>query len=394
MADESFYEKLSPVDNFADISDPAMYAEMPDDWYVAVSDVKNSTEVIQRGGYKEVNLIGASTIMALLNLKKSFSIPFIFGGDGASICIPETMVEQAKQSLLATQNMARDLYGIQLRIGIVPIKFIKEQGYNVLVAPLRLSPTFTQAAFSGGGLQFAEECLKNPGTAAEFIIDSSDAEPIADFSGLECRWQNVPSVQGEIITLIVQASGGTVLENNTVYREVIEQITLIYGDDAKSHPIQEQLLTMSFSENQLMGESGIRSYSKSRAYRMFYWFKIRWGVILGKFLMWSKYQTEHFNWGDYKKHLVQNTDFKKFDDKLRQVLSGTSIQREKLCRYLDDRFAKRELAYGLHVASSALITCLLFNYNDAHVHLVDSDNGGYAYAAIQLKERLQQMRRS
>jgi len=164
MSNESFYEKLTPIDNFVDISDPKIYTEMPDDWHIAVSDVKNSTELIRNGRYKDVNLIGASTIMALLNLKKSFSIPFIFGGDGACICIPESMVDEAKQSLLATKVMAKDLYGIEMRVGVVPIRFIREQGYNVLVAPCRLSKSFDQAAFSGGGLQFAEDCLKDPNT--------------------------------------------------------------------------------------------------------------------------------------------------------------------------------------------------------------------------------------
>jgi len=388
MSNESFYENLSTIDNFADISDPAIYTELPHDWHIAVSDVKNSTEIIRRGGYKEVNLIGASTIMALLNLKKSFSFPFIFGGDGACICIPESMIEQARQSLLATKAMAKDLYGIELRVGIIPISFVREKGYNVLVAPCRLSQTFAQAAFTGGGLQFAEECLKNPETAAQFALEAGVTKPSADFSGLECRWKNVPSIHGEIVTLIVQALGDSDDEKNETYRKVINQITAVYGEDAKCHPIQEQLLTMSFSEKQLMGESSIRSYGKGKLDRFFYWFKIRYGVLLGTLLMTLKYKTKNLDWGTYKRRLVANTDFKKFDDKLRQVLSGATEQREQLCNYLERLFQKRELAYGLHVAPSALITCILFNYNDAHVHLVDADNGGYAVAATQLKQQL------
>jgi hypothetical protein len=89
--------------------------------------------------------------------------------------------------------------------------------------------------------------------------------------------------------------------------------------------------------------------------------------------------------------LVQNTDFKKFDDKIRQVLSGSIQQREELERYLAQKFKERKLVYGIHVASNALITCLLFNYSDAHVHLVDSDNGGYALAAVKVKEQLKEI---
>jgi hypothetical protein len=388
LSNDSFYEKLTPIDNFVDISDPAIYTEMPDDWYIAVSDVKNSTELIRKGRYKDVNLIGASTIMALLNLKKSFSLPFIFGGDGACICIPDSMVEEAKQSLLATKSMAKDLYGIELRVGVVPIRFVREQGYNVLVAPCRLSKSFDQAAFSGGGLQFAEDCLKDPKTEFQFALKAGENTPTADFSGLECRWQNVPSKQGEIVTLIVQALGKTDKEKNETYREIIGTIGAIYGSDAKCHPLQEELLTMSLNEEQLAGESNIRSYSKGFGYRIWYWFKIRYGVLLGKFLISRKMKTQLTDWGTYKKSLIENTDFKKFDDKLRQVLSGSVEQREQLTLYLEKKYRSKELVYGIHAASSALLTCLLFNYHQAHVHLVDSNDGGYAIAAIQLKERL------
>jgi hypothetical protein len=392
MSNDSFYEKLTPIDNFVDISDPSIYTEMPDDWHIAVSDVKNSTELIRNGRYKDVNLIGASTIMALLNLKKSFSIPFIFGGDGACICIPGSMVDDAKQSLLATKLMAKDLYGIDLRVGVVPIRFVREQGYKVMVAPCRLSKSFDQAVFSGGGLQFAEECLKDPKTEFQFTLNTGPDKPSADFSGLECRWQNVPSKHGEIVTLIVQTLGKTEKEKNTLYREIIGQIGSLYGNDAKSHPLQEELLAMSLSEQQLAGESNIRSYSKGIVYRIWYWFKIRYGVILGKLMMSQNVKTTMTDWGAYKKSLIENTDFKKFDDKLRQVLSGSPEQRTLLTEYLEKKYQEKELVYGIHAASSALLTCLLFNYHQAHVHLVDSNDGGYAMAAIQLKERLLAMR--
>jgi hypothetical protein len=387
MNTELFYQNLTPVEHFREISDPTIYAALPDDWHIAVSDIKNSTDIINQGRYKEVNLIGASAIMAILNIKKSFSVPFIFGGDGACICIPSSMVKQARQALLATQHMAYDLYGIELRVGIVPVTFIREQGYDVRVAAFRISQSFSHAAFNGGGVQFAEECLKNPNVASRFGVEGTDAVPVADYSGLECRWKQVPSVHGEIVTLIVQALSADEEMNSATYRDVIQQIGAIYGEDAKCHPLQEQLLTMTLSEKTLRGESRIRSYAKGPLYRLYYWFKIRYGVLVGKFLMRVNYQTQNFHWGIYKRRLIENTDFKKFDDKLRQVLSGSPQQREQLTAYLEERFQKKELVYGIHTASSALITCLLFNYNDAHVHLVDAENGGYAVAAAQLKER-------
>jgi hypothetical protein len=287
--------------------------------------------------------------------------------------------------------MALEAYGIDLRVGIVPLRYIRSKGFDVRVARLWISDTFVQAAFSGGGLQFAEECLKDPATEKRFSLSAGDAEPIADFSGLECRWKNVPSARGEIVTLIVQAIRNSAKQQNETYREVIRNVGEIYGTDALCRPVHEADLSMTLSEKQLSGESRIRSFQKGTTYRIAYWFKIRYRVLLGNFLMRIKRKTKRVDWGMYKRDVAANTDFKKFDDKLRQVLSGTSAQREQLKAYLEKKYLARELVYGTQVAQTAIVTCLIFNYNGAHLHLVDSDNGGYAVAAAEMKERLQKI---
>jgi hypothetical protein len=388
MSTESFYLDLPVVDDFVQITNPKIYSPMPDTWSVVVTDVKDSTSVIEKGGYKQVNLLGASSIMAMLNLTKSFSLPFVFGGDGATICIPDTLVDRARGSLIATKLMAKDVYGLELRVGIIPLRHIRQNGFDVWVARYRVSDNFMQAVFSGGGLQFAEECIKDPSAGSQFRLEFGDAEPNADFSGLECRWKNVPSAHGEIVTLIVQALGKSEEKKNKLYRDVIDAIRDIYGTDAMCHPVRERDLSMSFSERQLAGESDIRSFGKGKLYRVWYWFKIRYGILVGWYLMNMKKQTKNVDWGNYKSELAANTDFKKFDDKLRQVLSGTVEQRQKLTAYLDGKLRHRELVYGVHTAATALITCLIFNYSGAHVHLVDSDDGGYSVAAAQLKKQL------
>jgi hypothetical protein len=391
MGNDSFYSELPIIEKFIDVSDPAIYTELPSDWHVAITDVKDSTKAIEQGRYKIINLLGASSIIALLNLKKSFSFPFIFGGDGASICIPDLFLSKARESLIATQSMAKDLYALELRVGIVPVSYIRECGYNVLVARYRISDNFVQAVFSGGGLQFAEDCIKNPTLGSQFSLHSTNTNSSADFSGLECRWKHVPSSDGEIVTLIVQAIGASKEKRNLIYHELILKIEAIYGTDGASHPLRGQDLSMSLRERELRGESDIRSYKQAKYYRLLYWISIRWKVLIGKYFMSTKHRTRQTDWGQYKRQLIENTDFKKFDDKLRQVLSGTVRQREELVAFLEQQLQMRTLVYGLHTAASALITCLIFNYNGAHVHLVDADNGGYAVAASRLKKRFKEI---
>ncbi|MBP9212666.1 MAG: DUF3095 family protein, partial [Bacteroidetes bacterium] len=64
---DDFYETLPVVDRFSDLSDDSVYFPLPEDWSVAVTDVKDSTGLIRNGRYKQVNLVGASAIMAVLN---------------------------------------------------------------------------------------------------------------------------------------------------------------------------------------------------------------------------------------------------------------------------------------------------------------------------------------
>ncbi len=388
MSTDNFYDDLPVVSNFTFISDPSIYSPLPDDWLLAVSDVKNSTELIRAGRYKEVNLVGASSIMALLNIDRTVALPFIFGGDGAVVCIPPSFAAKARQSLAATRLMAKDSFGIELRVGIVPISYIRAQGFDVRVARCIMSGTYVQPVFEGGGIHFAEECLKDPHADEQFGIDTEYITTAADFSGLECRWNNVPSRHGEIVSVIVQAVGKQENERNDLYREVLERIETIYGNDSQCHPVREELLTMSLRGKELMGESRIRSFAKGWFYRIRYWFIVRWGVIAGKYLMGNNVRTASTDWGAYKRTLVANTDFKKFDDKLRFTVSGNAEQRVQLTEYLDQCLQERRAVYGMHSADCALVTCLIFNYNESHVHLVDSVNGGYANAARQLKERM------
>jgi len=95
-----------------DLVDPANYVRVPDDWYVMITDVRGSSEAIAAGQYKEVNLLGASSIIAVLNVLPGVEIPFIFGGDGASLVVPPVHLAAARQALLGVRTLARTAYGL------------------------------------------------------------------------------------------------------------------------------------------------------------------------------------------------------------------------------------------------------------------------------------------
>ena len=49
-------------------------------------------------------MVGALTIISILNINKNIDLPYVFGGDGAFVIIPQSIYHEAKQSLLAVQK--------------------------------------------------------------------------------------------------------------------------------------------------------------------------------------------------------------------------------------------------------------------------------------------------
>lgn len=63
---------------------PTRLSPMPPDWYIIITDVAGSTKAIEAGRYKDVNILGACSIISILNIAGDLDIPFIFGGDGGN----------------------------------------------------------------------------------------------------------------------------------------------------------------------------------------------------------------------------------------------------------------------------------------------------------------------
>lgn len=93
-------------------------------------------------------------------------------------------------------------------------------------------------------------------------------------------------------------------------------------------------------------------------------------------------------WDDYKKSLIESTDHEKIDDVLRMVISGSKDQRLQLIEFLEEKRLDGAIFYGYHVSDSALVTCLVFDHKNNHMHFVDGNDGGYVHAAKQVKEQI------
>ncbi len=80
---EKFYSDPPIFMGFLGVLDGKNFHDVPEDGLVVVSDIRRPIKVIEGRCHKDVNLLRASSIIAILNCVQNIEIPF-FGGEGAS----------------------------------------------------------------------------------------------------------------------------------------------------------------------------------------------------------------------------------------------------------------------------------------------------------------------
>jgi hypothetical protein len=130
-----FYSRL-PVNEIplSDLlTEEHLFYKIPVNWYVVITDVKNSTAAIQQGLHETINLVATGSIVALLNIafKSKLTVPFFFGGDGASFIIPPTLLDTTMHALLQHKENTKNNFNLELRVGYVPVAEIYEQDMHL-----------------------------------------------------------------------------------------------------------------------------------------------------------------------------------------------------------------------------------------------------------------------
>lgn len=373
---KGFWKDLSHFENFDESFDSQHYIPFDQSWYLFVADIQGSTLAIKEGRYKDVNLIGALCIVCVLNICKEIEVPFVFGGDGASILVPSSYFEKTKQALLATKKRSHENFNMKLRVGAIKVEHLYQKGICLNVAKQKVSKDYFQALFQGGGMSEADTLIKKN---AKYRFEETSHDYQADFAGLECRWQDIPSSKDETISLLIYA------KEEATYKEVLSYINEHLGRHEQRQPVQESTLSLSFSPAQLYHEANAK-YKGLDKYKFLS--KIFLINIMGYFMMKFNFTTEETQWGKYKEQITLTTDSEKFDDMLRMICSVSKQRRLELEEYLEKAYQDKKICYGIHISNRALMTCLVFERMGSQVHFVDAADGGYAMAAVGLKKQL------
>ena len=382
MKSNEFYESLNIVDSLRGVLEASQYKPLPDSWHVLVADIRNSTDAIRLGKYKEVNMAGACILAAINNeLGRDKLLPYLFSGDGSMLIIPGNDIDRIKGLLAFCKLAVKNAYDLDMDIGVIPVSKVRTEGHEISVARLKLSDNLDQAVFWGSGVTYAENHIKEHDLL-------KNIEPLeADFSGLECRWEQLPSLYDEVSAYIIQAISEEDEESTKVYEECLNRIEAVYGSENDFHPVYNKALNMTASVRSLSVEWKLRVQPPSFLKKIRFILQLAFQYAAGNYLMKFNKKTSETDWGSYKSDLIKQADYKKFGDGLRFVATGTIKQRMELTDYLDEMFEKGKLAYGVHPSFAAMITCYVKKYQKDHIHFVDGTDGGYAKASQELKER-------
>jgi hypothetical protein len=373
-----FYAGLPVFDRFSRLTDPAIYQPLPDDWVLGLSDIVRSTVAITAGRYKEINTAAASVIAAVANELGRNDFPFVFGGDGASFALPRSQAALARGALSAVAGWARDSFGFEMRIGLIPVSEVRAHGHDVRVARFGASPDVTYAMFAGGGMAYAERRMKEGALA----IPAAERGILPDLTGLSCRFDEIRAERGMILSLIVVLGSQA---DTSRFNDLVDRILSLAENRAEAgRPIPEEGPGLSgpftgfgTEAKAMKGTygSGLLAAARLAMQRLVSFAVLRQGRAIGG-----------FDPVRYRHQLVENTDFRKFDDGLRMTLDCTPALADRLERLLAEAQEAGIVRYGLHRQDSALMTCFVPSPTRSdHIHFVDGATGGYTMAARALK---------
>ena len=124
---------------------------------------------------------------------------------------------RAREALAATAIWVKEDLDLVMRVALVPVTAIRAQGLDVRVARFGPSPNLSYAMFSGGGLGWAEAAMKR----GEFAVPTAPPGTQPDLTGLSCRFEEIPSVRGLILSVLVVPAQGA---DPAAFRKLIEDV--------------------------------------------------------------------------------------------------------------------------------------------------------------------------
>ncbi len=378
-ATDLFYTRL-PVNQISLselLMEEHLFFKVPSNWHVLITDVEKSTSAVADGLHETVNLVATGSIVAVLNIayKENLTVPFFFGGDGATFIVPPSILETVTKALILHQQSTEQNFNIKLRVGHVPVEDIYTNGQSLSISKLKTSTIFSIPVLIGSGLSYAEKIIKGE----DYLLSPpSMGNEELDLSGMQCRWDKIkpPENYDEVVSLLVIAQDG--IKQTEAFKKVIDLLDKIYGVPEKRTPISTSRLRLKATLKKIGTEMRV----KLRGYKLFYLMKTWFTTLLGTLYFRTKLGK------NYLVQLVDMSDTLVIDGRINTVISGTAHQREQLETALDELEQTGLIQYGLFVSKESVMSCYVRSMDEHHIHFVDGSEGGYTKAAGVLKKKI------
>ena len=215
---------------------------------------------------------------------------------------------------------------------------------------------------------------------AEFAVAKAAPGTQPDLTGLSCRFEEIPSVRGLILSVLVVPARGA---DPLAFRQLIEDVIALSerSPDAGrpvppgGPPLRWPPAGVEFEARATRGGPLFKRRAAVLAHTLFVYVIMRFGISVGGFVPKT-----------YVQQVVENSDFRKYDDGLRMILDCSPELERALTQRLAAAASSGIARYGLHRQDAAMMTCFTPSaLRSDHVHFIDGARGGYASAATALK---------
>jgi hypothetical protein len=190
----------------------------------------------------------------------------------------------------------------------------------------------------------------------------------------------MPSVHGLVLALLVAPGEGATAAD---FRRVVDDLVLL-ADEKASAPVPAgapkfgwppQGVEIEARMSRRAGEPIAVRRAAVLLRTLLYYLILRFRLRVGKFVP-----------AVYLQQVVENSDFRKFDDALRMIIDCTPELADEIERRLAVAAREGIVRFGMHRQQAAMMTCFTPSPTRAdHMHFIDGASGGYALAALALK---------
>ena len=259
----------------------------------------------------------------------------------------------------------------------------KPPGLHEVLVEIENSPKPVVAAIHGtalgGGLEVALAC--------HFRVATGDARlglPEVKLGLLPGAGgtQRLPRAVGPELAVRMIVSGEPISASEALNGLIEEIVALVERSPDSARPVPAggpplrwPPAGVEFEARAQRGGSLARRRAGVLAHTLFAFLIMRSGIKVGGFVPKT-----------YTRQVVENSDFRKFDDGLRMILDCSGELESRIAERLARAASEGVARYGLHRQDAAMMTCFTPSVlRSDHVHFIDGARGGYASAATALK---------